>query len=225
MTKPMIIVTGACGTAGRAIAATLAARNLSVAGIDIGPPPEGPSDFTMFLSNTDLTDPAATERAFDRIRSAQGGVCGLVNVAGGFVWKTFADSALSDWDDQWRLNFRTCLNATRAALPMIQTGGSILNIGAAGAVKAGPGMSAYAASKSAVMRLTESLSEELKPRRIRVNALLPTIIDTPANRKDIPEADPSLWIRPEELAEVAAFLISDAASAINGALVPVAGRL
>jgi NAD(P)-dependent dehydrogenase (short-subunit alcohol dehydrogenase family) len=113
----------------------------------------------------------------------------------------------------------------RAALPLFGAGGSIVNIGAAGAVKAGMGMGAYAASKSGVAKLTESLAEELKDNGIRVNAVLPSIIDTPVNRADMPDAEYDRWVSPEALAKVIEFLLSDAATPITGALLPVTGRV
>ncbi|HSN01132.1 MAG TPA: SDR family oxidoreductase, partial [Rudaea sp.] len=101
----------------------------------------------------------------------------------------------------------------------------IVNISAAGSVKAGAGMGAYAASKSGVARLTEALSEELKDRGITVNAVLPSTIDTAANRADMPKADFSRWVSPAQLADVIVFLLSDRASAVTGALLPVMGRV
>jgi NAD(P)-dependent dehydrogenase (short-subunit alcohol dehydrogenase family) len=104
-------------------------------------------------------------------------------------------------------------------------GSRIVNIGAGAAGKAGAGMGAYAASKSGVLRLTEALSEETKDRGLTVNAVLPSIIDTLANRKDMPDADVSRWVTPEAIADVVAFLLSDAARAITGAGIPVMGRV
>jgi NAD(P)-dependent dehydrogenase (short-subunit alcohol dehydrogenase family) len=112
-----------------------------------------------------------------------------------------------------------------AALPHLASGGRIVNIGANAAARAGLVMGAYTASKSGVARLTESLAEELKERGITVNALLPSIIDTPANRRDMPDADFSRWVKPEQLAATIVFLLSDEASAITGALIPVVGRV
>jgi NAD(P)-dependent dehydrogenase (short-subunit alcohol dehydrogenase family) len=117
------------------------------------------------------------------------------------------------------------LFASRAAIPFLKQSGQgrIINIGANGALKAGAGMGAYAASKSGVHRLTESLAEELKAAGITVNAVLPSIIDTPANRAEMPQADFAKWVTPRALAEVILFLASDAGAPITGALLPVTG--
>jgi NAD(P)-dependent dehydrogenase (short-subunit alcohol dehydrogenase family) len=125
------------------------------------------------------------------------------------------------------MNVTTAANACRAALPHLRasTAGRIVNVGANAALRSGAGMGAYAASKAGVHRLTESLAEELKADRITVNAVLPSILDTPANRADMPKADPSAWVSPAELSAVILFLASAAASAVTGALVPVTGRV
>jgi NAD(P)-dependent dehydrogenase (short-subunit alcohol dehydrogenase family) len=116
--------------------------------------------------------------------------------------------------------------ATRSLLPMLRASkGSIVNIGAAASIKAAMGMGAYAASKAGVARLTEALAEELKSEGVRVNAVLPSIIDTPTNRADMPDAEFDRWVSPQELANVIAFLLSKEASAVTGALVPVTGRV
>jgi NAD(P)-dependent dehydrogenase (short-subunit alcohol dehydrogenase family) len=129
----------------------------------------------------------------------------------------------ADWEQMFAINVHTLQNAVRAVVPgMIATGrGSIVNVGALGAVKGLPRMSAYTAAKSVVMRLTESLSAELKDKGINVNAVLPSLIDTPRNRADMPGADYARWLKPEDLANVMCFLASDAARAVHGALVPV----
>ena len=149
---------------------------------------------------------------------------GLANIAGGFVWQTVADAGPEVWEAMWTINLTTAVNACRAALPLLAaSGGAIVNIGAAAAIKAGAGFAPYAASKAAVARLTESLAEEWKG-KVRINALLPTIIDTPANRRDMPKADFTAWVAPTEIAAAIEFLLSPGASGITGALIPIAGR-
>src|SRR4029077_12641242 len=127
----------------------------------------------------------------------------------------------------YRINLRTAVAASKAALPFLaqSQSASIVNIGAMGAVKAGIGMGAYAASKAGVAKLTEALAEELKDKGITVNALLPSIIDTPVYRADMPHADFTRWVAPAALADVILFLASDAARAITGASIPVLGRV
>jgi NAD(P)-dependent dehydrogenase (short-subunit alcohol dehydrogenase family) len=116
-------------------------------------------------------------------------------------------------------------NAIRAAVPVLleQQAGSIVNVGAFGAREGQGLMGAYCASKSVVMRLTETLAEELKTRGVNVNAVLPTVIDTPANRAAMPDSDPADWVSPDDLASVICFLLSPAAKAVHGALLPVRG--
>jgi NAD(P)-dependent dehydrogenase (short-subunit alcohol dehydrogenase family) len=125
------------------------------------------------------------------------------------------------------LNLTTALNATRAALPHLKQSpeGRIVNVGANAAVKSAAGMGAYAASKSGVHRLTESLAEELKSTSVTVNAVLPSILDTEQNRKDMPGADPAKWVQPTDLARVMLFLAAPESRAITGALIPVTGRV
>lgn len=121
------------------------------------------------------------------------------------------------------MNLTTAATITQLALPMLKASaaGRVVNIGAGAAIKAGMGMGAYAASKSGVHRLTEALAEELAGTGVTVNAVLPSIIDTPTNRADMPDADFSAWVQPQAIAEVIEFLASDAARAVTGALVPV----
>lgn len=126
----------------------------------------------------------------------------------------------------FNVNVRTAVNAVRAALPLMSsTNARIVNIGAAGAIKAAAGMGAYAASKAGVAKLTESLADELKDRGVTVNAVLPSIIDTPVNRADMPTADFDRWVKPEQIADLIVFLLSDRSSAITGALIPITGRV
>ncbi|ODS63789.1 MAG: 3-oxoacyl-[acyl-carrier-protein] reductase [Arenimonas sp. SCN 70-307] len=222
-----IAVTGAFGFLGSAVVQRLLAQGATVVAIDVAAAPRDPASLgaAHVHGGVDLGDGAAAKAAFDAIARAHGGLHGLVNIAGGFAWEKVQGGALATWDKLYQMNLRTAVAATQAALPHLPDGGRIVNIGANGAVKAGAGMGAYAASKAGVMRLTEALAEELKDRGITVNALLPSIIDTPANRADMPDADVGRWVQPAQLAATIAFLLSDEAAAITGALIPVTGRV
>jgi NAD(P)-dependent dehydrogenase (short-subunit alcohol dehydrogenase family) len=129
------------------------------------------------------------------------------------------------WDLLYNLNLKTAANMCHAALgALTKSGGRIVNIGANAAIKAAGGMGPYTASKAGVHRLTEALAEELKG-KVAVNAVLPSIIDTPQNRADMPNVDPSIWVTPAQLASVIVFLSSSEAGAVTGALVPVTGKV
>lgn len=179
------------------------------------------------MGGVDLTSTESARLAVARVVERFGHLDGLINVAGGFAWESFEDGALDTWDRLYQINLRTALVSSQAALPYLLAAesGRIVNIGALASLKAGLGMGAYAASKSGVARLTETLAEELKDRGVTVNAVLPSIIDTPANRADMPDSDASRWVTPEALARVIAFLLSDDATPITGACLPVAGRV
>jgi NAD(P)-dependent dehydrogenase (short-subunit alcohol dehydrogenase family) len=220
MAKP-VVVTGAAGFLGSVVARHLAEAGHEVVGIDLAA--EAPGFPGAFVGGVDLTDPGATSAAFagDATRD---GISGLASIAGGFRWETVMDGSPDSWDFLYRINVRTALNAARAAIPLLGDGNGIVNVGSAGTLKAGMGMGAYTASKSGVARLTEALAEEHKG-KIRVNAVLPSVIDTPVNRADMGDADAPKWVQPAELAAVIAFLLSDAASAVTGACIPVIGRV
>ena len=152
----------------------------------------------------------------------------LCHLAGGFhMGEPVHELPAEAWDFMMDLNARSLLHIAAAVVPhMLEQGrGRIVTVGAAGALRGGAEVGAYAASKSALMRLSESMSAELRDRGINVNCVLPSTLDTPANRAAMPDADPSRWVHPDALAEVIGFLASDAARAIHGALIPVMGRV
>ena len=217
----VVIVTGAFGVLGQATVRELSARDHVVVAVDlIGTHCETQAALT--LSSIDLEDELAVSEAFAHAAGSLGAFDALVNVAGGFAWEPIASGSSDTWDRMFRLNVRTAVTSIRAALPHFATcGGAIVNIGSAGALNPGLGMAPYAASKAGVHALTQSLAEELKMRSIRVNAILPTILDTPSNRQSMPDTDPAAWVTPEAAARVIAFLISSDSDSITGASIPL----
>jgi len=217
----VVIVTGASGALGRAVVARLKADGAIVAAVDAAPSVEIEADLT--LPGVDLADVASVGAAFDTVVATLGAVHGLANVAGGFVWEPMMGGEADSWDRMFRTNLLTAALASRSALPhLLKQGGAIVNVGAAGAIDPATGMAPYAASKAGVMALTRSLADEVRGKGVRVNAVLPTILDTPTNRRDMPDADPAGWVRPADAAEVIAFLLSDASVAVNGAGIALA---
>jgi NAD(P)-dependent dehydrogenase (short-subunit alcohol dehydrogenase family) len=226
MNGKVIVITGALGALGRVVAETAQKRGARVAGIDHAPSQAAPTSERIELCGVDLTDAAQARTAIDAAAKHFGRLDAVINIAGGFTFETVADGDLKSWQRMYAMNVVTALNTSRAAIPHLaaSTAGRIVNIGAMGALQAGSGMGPYAASKAAVHRLTEALAAEQKG-KITVNAVLPSIIDTAANRASMPKSDFSKWVAPLELAEVILFLASDAASAVTGALIPVSGRV
>lgn len=223
--KRRIAITGGFGTLGVATVRAALDAGASVVAIDrADAPAEGMAQATC-IGGVDLADPQAAKQALTAAAKTLGGLDALVNIAGTFRYETVAEGSLDTWDLLYRVNLRTAVAASQAALEHLKAGSRIVNIGAASGLKSGAGVGAYTASKSGVMRFTEALAEELKDRDITVNALLPSIIDTPPNRADMPDADFAAWVKPEQLADVIMFLLSEKASAITGALIPVTGRV
>ena len=228
--KKRVVITGAVGALGSAVAQAFASSGARLALIDRAADPkellktlEGQHSFK---GGVDLSDPAQAQSAVDAAAGALGGIDVLVNIAGAFRWETLAAGKLETWDFLYSVNLKTAVCACKAALPHLSSQhGRIINVGANAAAKAGAGMGAYTASKAGVAKLTEALAEELKDQGITVNAVLPSVIDTPANRADMPNADFTRWVAPAALADVILFLASDAARAVTGALIPVSGRV
>jgi NAD(P)-dependent dehydrogenase (short-subunit alcohol dehydrogenase family) len=226
MEGKIIVVTGASGALGKVVVATALGKGARVAAIDHAASTMKATPERIELGGVDLTDASEAKKAIDAVVSHFGKLDVLVNIAGGFAFETTAEGDPKTWQRMYALNVLTALNASRSAIPLLSASGAgrIINVGAMGALQAGAGMGAYAASKAGVHRLTEALAAEWKG-KITVNAVLPSTIDTAANRASMPNADFAKWVRPEELAEVILFLASEAASAVTGALLPVSGRV
>ncbi len=216
-----VIVTGAAGALGAAVVAEFRARDRTVVALDR--PGErldalGEQDGVHALA-ADLASRAAVHDAFGAIPVA----CdALVGLAGGFVPGALADVDEETLDALWRSNFGSALWTAQAAVPLFTGGGAIVNVGSKTAVQ-GRGPVAHATSKAAVVRLTALLADELAPQRIRVNAVLPSVIDTPANRSWMSEDLAARAVAPAAIARVIAFLCSPDAAPISGAAIPVYG--
>jgi NAD(P)-dependent dehydrogenase (short-subunit alcohol dehydrogenase family) len=231
---PVVWITGASGALGQAVCAHFARQGAHLAllarqpaGLQaVGHGLATQPDRVLALP-TDLLNPQAVAAARDAVLARWGRIDVAVHLAGGFtmgqaVASDGFDSALNQMLD---LNLRTVLHSVAAVLPAMQGQGSgaVVNVGAASAAQGLAHMGAYAASKAALMRVTESLAAEVKGQGVRVNAVLPSTIDTPANRAAMPNADPSHWVTPDALADVIGFLASPAARAVHGVCVPVVG--
>lgn len=209
-----VIVAGGLGILGRAVVSELISQGQKVAVVDFA---DGALDgVKTVIGGCDLADETAVSAAYAQADKALGGITGLVNVAGGFIWELIDGGSLDSWDRMYRMNLRTTIASSRAVLPHLQSGSAIVNVGAAAVASPGAGMASYAASKAGVAALTESLADELRGKGIRVNAVLPTIIDTPTNRKDMPDADTSTWVQPAAAARVIAFLLSNESASVTG---------
>lgn len=218
-----VMLTGAAGNLGRAVAAAFGDGNRVLLDLKRGSLQD--SERQMFI-DADLMNPQSVQAAVDKAMQRFKRIDVLCNIAGGFrMGASVHETADKDWDFMFNVNARTVLNMSRAVVPVMLKGGGgkIINIGAFAAQKGAAQMGAYIASKSAVIRLTETMAAELREQNINVNCVLPTIIDTPENRAAMPKADPKRWVAPQDLAQVIVFLASDAARAIHGAALPVTG--
>jgi NAD(P)-dependent dehydrogenase (short-subunit alcohol dehydrogenase family) len=220
-----VMLTGAAGNLGRAVASAFAEAGANLVLLDVKRGALQDSDKQLFIA-TDLLDAASVQAAVDKALQRFKRVDVLCNIAGGFrMGSPVHETSDKDWNFLFDLNARTVLNMSRAVVPVMLKagGGKIVNIGAYAAQKGVAQMGAYVASKSAVIRLTETMAAELREKNVNVNCVLPTIIDTPENRAAMPDVDPKRWVAPQDLARVIVFLASDAARAIHGAALPVTG--
>jgi len=227
----IVVITGAAGGLGQSIAAYFRNEGAKLALVDYSEDllnksfPESNEENEILLA-CDLTKRESTAEAFSKIVSRFGRIDVLANIAGGFMMgEQVHETSDKTWDFLFNLNTRSIVNTSAATVPVMlkQGGGKIINVSAASSVKGGAQMGAYLASKSAVSRLTETMADELRAKKINVNSIMPSIIDTPNNRNAMPDADYSAWVKPEDLANVVGFLASDASSAIHGAGIPVVG--
>ncbi|HZT61716.1 MAG TPA: SDR family NAD(P)-dependent oxidoreductase [Burkholderiales bacterium] len=225
-TGKICLITGAAGNLGHAVAQAFASEGSSLILMDLHEEhlrsTYGGESAGKRFALADLRDAQSVARALP----AGTRIDVLCNIAGGFrMGQPVHETSDDTWDLMLGLNAKSVVNCARAVVPgmLAAGGGKIVNVAALAGLSGKANMGAYIASKSAVIRLTETMSAELRDKGINVNCILPSTIDTPQNRKDMPKADPKRWVAPEALAEVVLFLCSEAARAIHGAAIPVNG--
>ncbi|MCB1747071.1 MAG: SDR family oxidoreductase [Gammaproteobacteria bacterium] len=212
-----VVVTGANGALGRVAASVAAGHGAHVIEFDLAFEADAENRYVV-----DLTRPEVVAGCVDTV----GDIDAVLNIAGGFdMGPSVHETNAEQWAQMYRMNVETLQNMVAAVVPgMLARGrGAIVNVGALAAREGQANMGAYCAAKSTVMRLTEAMAKELRAQGINVNAVLPSIIDTPANRAAMPDADHATWVAPADLAEAMCFLASERARAIHGALLPVTG--
>ncbi|WP_294347665.1 SDR family NAD(P)-dependent oxidoreductase [Prosthecochloris sp.] len=225
----VVLVTGAAGALGTVVSKKFFDKGAAVAlfdkHIDLLANQWQDQERVMY-QEVDLTRVSSVETSVGRVMERFGRIDALVNIAGGFTMGHLVHEAAEEtWDYMLDLNAKSVFLMTKAVIPFMrkQKRGSVVNVSAKTAVKGGTGIAPYVVSKSAVIKLTECLAEENRQAGINVNCVLPSIIDTPANRKDMPDADFSLWVSPEAIADVILFLVSQESRAVHGASIPVYG--
>ncbi len=233
-TNRVVAITGAAGNLGVAVARAFQAAGAQLALIDRTTdrlphlfPDLATSPDHLFAPPADVTDPDSVAAAIEEIARRFGRIDVLINTAGGYRAGTpLHETSLGDWDFMLNLNARSVFVVCQAAIPhMLRNGyGRIVNVASRAALGGDAYTAAYSVSKTAVVRLTESMDAELKEYGINVNCVMPGMIDTPQNRAAIPDADFSRWVAPEAIADVILFLSSGAARAIHGAAIPVYGK-
>jgi NAD(P)-dependent dehydrogenase (short-subunit alcohol dehydrogenase family) len=231
--EKVILVAGGTGGLGRAVSLAFLVEGAKVVvtyrkqeGLEALKIAAGADGARLAGFGVDVTEEAVVRELVEKILAQHGRLDVLVNTVGGYAGGTkLWELETKAFDQMLALNLRSGYVLSRAAVgAMLKKGrGVIINVASKAAIDHAAGAAAYAASKSAAVALLDSLAADLKGSGIRVNSILPSIIDTEANRKAMPAADFSKWPKPEEIARIIVFLCSDDASVIRGAAIPVYG--
>ncbi len=222
--QPVAIVTGVTGGLGPAVAHALRGAGYHVAGIHRGK--TGGQLDSVHLEQADVTHEGEVQAAVGRIMQRFGRIDALVNVAGGFAGGSpVHETDEATWDHMMNLNLKSAFLWCKAVLPHMLAAdfGRIVNVSSRTALRVAAGLSAYSVSKAGIITLTETLAAELRGRNVTANVILPSVIDTPANRSAMPNADPSKWVRPEAIAALIVDLLSDRWGVVSGAAIPAYG--
>jgi NAD(P)-dependent dehydrogenase (short-subunit alcohol dehydrogenase family) len=212
------LITGATGGLGGAVVERFAAEGWDVVGVDKR---HGEDRDNVRFLQADLFDQAEVE---DAVSAAGDDLQAVVNLVGGFAAAgRVHETPIEEFERQFTLNLRPTYLVTAAAIPRM-SGGTIVCVGTRAALRPFPGAAGYVASKAALLAFVRALDAEYRDEGIRVNAVLPSVIDTPANRDSMPDADHGTWVPPGQIADVIHFLSTDASAPVSGAEIPVYGR-
>lgn len=230
----IVLVTGAAGNLGQAAARAFLAAHCKLVLVDRRPdrlpalwPELADSKDHMLATGVDALDAEAIDALVSSIVQRFGRIDVLINTVGGYLGGTRVhETPMEKWDESLDLNARTAFIISKAVVPVMleQESGRIIHVAARTGLEGSSRQLVHSVAKSAVIRLTETLSEELKRSGINVNCVLPDTIDTPQNRASMPKAKVDRWVKPEAIADVLLFLASDAARAVTGAAIPVYGK-
>ncbi|SLM47188.1 Short-chain dehydrogenase/reductase SDR [Nitrospira japonica] len=217
----VVLIAGGGGALGGTIVPAFVRSGARVISADRNPPPEQVIEGKAMKA--DVADKAAVHRLLEDVIRTAGRLDVLVNLVGGFAAGRIADTDVSLWHRMLAVNLTPAFLLSKAALPHMTARGSgrLLHVAAWAAVEPFDGAGAYIVAKSGLLALIRVLALELKGSGVTVNGVLPTTIDTPANRANMPEANPSSWTKPESIAELLTFLASDGAGQISGAAIPI----
>ena len=217
----VVLIAGGSGALGKTVVPSFVAAGAQVITVDQHPPPVQAAVGTDVKA--DLTDEADVRRLVDEVIRTAGRIDTVINLVGGFAIGRVVETDVSLWHRMLTMNLTAAFLLSKAVLPHMleRRTGRIVHVAARAALEPFPGAAAYIVSKSGLVALIRALSLELAGSGVTVNGVLPTTIDTPANRSSMPDADPSKWVRPESIAQTLIFLASKEASQINGALIPI----
>lgn len=224
MAKQIVLITGVDGALGRIVSQHFIKQGCEVIGTSHPKSPAStPTDRAPRSVSLDLSDAASVKK----VLSSLGPIDSLVHCAGGFRYAPIDATSDSDFEFLLNANLKSTFYLLRELVPIMKTRnfGRLVLVSANATRSAPAGMGAYCATKSAVNALVSSVAEEVKNYNININAIMPTIIDTPANRRDMPEANTDAWVKCEQIAEIVFSLTQPWGNPINGALIPVAGRV
>jgi NAD(P)-dependent dehydrogenase (short-subunit alcohol dehydrogenase family) len=222
------LITGASGGLGAAVSRTFQEAGFKVAAASGHVPAGAEATGTYKPIAANLMVAGEAKALVDRTVAAFGKLDAVVHLAGGFAGgHPIEETPADEWDHMWNLNLRTAVNVIQASLPGMRAAGygRIVVIGSRAGVDAPAGLSAYTASKAALHAVVRTVAEETRMAGITANVILPSIVDTPVNRRTMMDADPSRWVKPEGIGSLALWLCSDIASDVSGALIPVYGRV
>jgi len=224
----VVVIAGGMGALGRALVARFKQRGDRVVVLDHtkGANDDSKGDADLMLLDVDLNDTGSTGQAFNTVVNTFGRLDAVISVAGGFVYEEVGSGSVDAWDSMYSMNLRTAVVTCQAALPLLRAhgAGQIVCIGADAVGKGRAGLGAYSASKAGVMELVRTLAIENRDHGITVNAVLPSTLDTPANREAMPDADPSRWVSMDAIGSLIMFLASSQATQISGACIPIVNR-